>query len=230
MIKINNLTKRFSNDIIIDALNLEIGDGEITALVGKNGAGKTTLIRLISGLIKSNSGEIVLNSDISVGVLLGGDIELYGDLSGLEIIHFFGNLNNIPKDLINKKIDELDKILKFKGFIHKKSKTFSRGMKQKIGLVLSIIHDPDIILLDEPSTGLDIESCNDIITFIKYLKSKNKTILIATHNIFEISDLSDSIAFLSGGKIFKKVTTNIFFKNCSNDEKSRLLIDSMREV
>ncbi len=227
MIRINNLTKCFSNEKIINNLNLEINDGEIMALVGKNGAGKTTLIRLISGLLKCDSGEILLNSNKNIGVLLGGNIQLFDNLTGFETIHFFGRLNGVPKDLINKRINDLNDILKFKSFINKKTGILSRGMKQKIGLAISIIHNPDIVLLDEPSTGLDIEACNDIITFIKYLKSRNKTILIATHNMFEISDLSDTIAFLCGGRITKKVSTQYIFKNCSNDMKIERLIEEM---
>lgn len=230
MIEITNLNKKFNDNPVINNLNLSVGSGEITALVGKNGAGKSTLIRLISGLLKPDSGKIDIGENSKIGVLLGGDVSLYGNLTAYEIIRYFGQLHKIGETEINKQIDILDGILKFKHFINNRAYTFSRGMKQKIALVISIIHDPDILLLDEPSTGMDLEASNDIIDFVKYLKTKNKTILIATHNIFEISDLSDSIAFLINGKIQEKTKTKDFFKNCPHDEKSSYIINAINEV
>lgn len=229
MIRIINLTKKFSDNAVINNLNLTINSGEITALVGHNGAGKSTLIRLLSGLYKSDSGKIEMDSNTKIGVLLGGDINLYGNLTAYEIIQYFGKLHGVDNVILSQRIDLLDSVLKFKDFLNKRASTFSRGMKQKIGLVISIIHDPDILLLDEPSTGLDLEASNDVINFIKYLKTQNKTILIATHNIFEISDLSDSIAFINEGKIQKKVITKTFFESCPSDEKNAYLIYNMKE-
>lgn len=228
MIKIINLTKKFSDNTVINNLNLTINSGEITALVGHNGAGKSTLIRLISGLYKSDSGKIEMDTNTKIGVLLGGDINLYSNLTAYEIIQYFGKLHGVDDVTLNERMEMLNRVLKFKGFLNKRASTFSRGMKQKIGLVISIIHDPDILLLDEPSTGLDLEASNDVINFIKYLKSQNKTILIATHNIFEISDLSDNIAFIDQGKIQKKVITKTFFENCPSDEKNAYLISNMK--
>lgn len=227
MIEIKNLHKQFSENIVIDNLNLSVNCGEIVCLVGKNGSGKSTLIRLISGLLKPDRGEIHLSSK-NIGVLLGGDVNLYTNLTALEIINYFGKLHNLTANEINKQIDTLNKILDFKDFLSKKSSTLSRGMRQKIALVIALIHDPDILLLDEPSTGLDLEASNDIINIIKHLKNNNKTILIATHNIFEISDLSDSIAFLYKGKICQKVKTNSFFSECLPNEKNDNIIKAMR--
>lgn len=228
MISITSLNKSFSKVKVIDNLNLQIDDGEITALVGKNGAGKSTLIRIISGLYKQDSGTVAINSGAKIGVLLGGDVSLYKNLTGYEILQFFGRLHHLDIRTIEKRINELNEILHFEDFIGKYAYTFSRGMKQKVALAISIIHDPDILLLDEPSTGLDIEAADDVINFIKYLKNQNKTILIATHNLFEISDLSDSIAFINNGKISEKVSSKNFFENCPNDKKSAYLIAEMK--
>lgn len=227
MIRIKKLKKSFSDNTVLNELSLTVKDGEITALVGKNGSGKSTLIRLIAGLLKQDGGKISITSNQKIGVLLGGDVNLYKNLTANEIIHFFGELHGLSETYINRRIDELEDILCFKSFIDKRAGTLSRGMRQKIAIVISIIHDPAILLLDEPSTGLDIEASNDVINFIRYLKSENKTILIATHNIFEISDLCDSIAFIKNGKISKKVDTAAFFRQCPRDEKSSLLIREM---
>lgn len=228
MIDIVNLNKRFANQIVINNLNLSIDSGEITALVGQNGAGKSTLIRLLSGLYKPDSGNIIMDKNTKIGVLLGGDVSLYKNLTGFEIIQYFGKLHHLNNNDINERINNLNDVLNFKDFIHKPANTFSRGMKQKIGLAISIIHNPDVLFLDEPSTGMDIEASNDVINFIKYLKTQNKTILIATHNIFEISDLSDKIAFISNGKIQKKVSTKNFFDECPHNEKNAYLISAMK--
>lgn len=228
MINIINLNKRFSDNIVISNLNLKIEDGIITALVGINGAGKSTLIRILAGLYKQDSGTIIMNPKTKIGVLLGGDVSLYKNLTGYEIIQYFGKLYGLNKNAIDDRINNLDSILHFSDFINKQAHTYSRGMKQKVAFAISIIHNPDILLLDEPSTGLDLEATNDVINFIKYLKNQEKTILIATHNIFEISDLSDTIAFIAQGKIYKKVATKEFFEKCPNDEKSAYLISTMK--
>ena len=222
------MNKKFSDNKVIKDLNLVINDGEVTALVGKNGAGKSTLIRIISGLYNYDSGSVIMPQKTKTGVLLGGDVNLYRNLTGYEIIRYYGRLYGLSNKEIGDRIDVLDTVLHYKEFINKPSYTFSRGMKQKIALVISILHDPDILLLDEPSTGLDIESSNDVIEFIKYLKHNNKTILIATHNIFEISDLSDSIAFIREGRIDIKISVKEFFMDCPNDEKSSRLIAAMK--
>lgn len=227
MITITNLSKKFSNKQVLKDLCLDINDGEITALVGKNGVGKSTLIRLIAGILEKDSGKIKFGDNQKIGILLGGDINLYRQLTAYEIIDFFGKLNGQTTNDINSKINELDKVLNIKSFINEKAYTFSRGMRQKIGLAISIVQNPDILLLDEPSTGLDIEACNDVIKFIKYLKQQNKTILIATHNIFEISDLSDNIAFMANGKISEKTKTEKFFRNCDNEKKCELIIEEI---
>mgnify|MGYP004647108833 FL=1 len=227
MIDIINLTKTFNGHPILNNLNLTIESGEITALVGKNGAGKSTLIRSISGLLKPDSGEIQIKNNSQIGILMGGEVNLYRNLTAYEIIHYFGSLHGMKKKDINKKMAELDEVLNFKNFINQKYYTFSRGMNQKVAFIISLIHNPDILLLDEPSTGLDLEASNDVINFIKYLKTQNKTILIATHNIFEISDLSDNIAFLSNGNIQQKISTSLFFKNCPPDRKNDYIIKEL---
>lgn len=227
MVEILNLSKSFSKNRVINNLNLNIETGKITALVGKNGAGKSTLIRLISGVLNPDSGEIRFEKNMKTGTLLGGDIVLNNYLSGKEIITFYGRLNNLSRNVIEKRIDELDETLHFKEFYNSRSSKYSRGMRQKIAFANCLISNPDLLLLDEPSTGLDLETANDVIEFIKFLKSKNKSILVATHNIFEISDLSDSIAILKDGKTAACFDTAEFFDGCKSDEKSKRLISAL---
>lgn len=227
MIIIRNLCKKFKQTVVIDDLCLNINNKEITALVGKNGSGKSTLIRLISGLLNPDSGTIEFEGGSGIGVLLGGDVNLYGTLTGMEHLSYFGKLRGLSDSRISQQINELDDVLNYSSFINNQCFTYSRGMRQKIAIAISMIHNPDILLLDEPSTGLDLEAANDVITFINYLKAKNKTILIATHNIFEIVDLSDQIAFIKDGKIKNKVKTSEFFRDRRADAKNSLLLSEM---
>lgn len=227
MIKLTDIYKRFCNNQILNGLNMSIPDGKVTALVGKNGAGKTTLIRIIAGIIKPDGGTIDIEEDLKVGILLGGDVNFYAKLTALENIRYFGELQGLTYRQITERIEEYDRVLKISSFINKKSGKLSRGMKQKIALLVSVISDPDILLLDEPSTGLDIEACESVIAFLEHLSNNGKTVLISTHNIFEISDLSDYISFLKNGVISKTVCTSEFFSGVSGIEKSKLLISEM---
>lgn len=227
MVIIKNLNKTFSDYKVIDDLNLNIISGEITALVGKNGAGKSTLIRLISGILKPDKGSISACKSEKISVLMGGDVNLYSNLSGREIILFFGQMQGVSKEEIEQQIDYMNSFLDFKRFYNNKIYTYSRGMRQKIAFAVCLINNPKILLLDEPSTGLDIETANDVIELIKYLKKEKKTIIIATHNIYEIFDLSDSVAVLNCGKIVLHEKTDIIFKNCNSENKNSLLLQLM---
>lgn len=218
MIEIKNISKVFKNNTVIENLSLTVNNSQITTLIGKNGSGKTTLMRLISGLLKPDSGTINCDKE-NIGVLIGGDVNLYENLTGYENLKYFAMLHNMSKKEFSLRCDELAEILNFNDFINEFSGVYSRGMKQKVAFASAIIHNPDTILLDEPSTGLDILTSFDVINFIKYCKSENKTILISTHNIAEITDLSDNVAILSNKQIVSHCSTEDFFADCNNEEK-----------
>ncbi len=222
MIVLENINKSFKNKKVLRNLSLIVRDGKITALVGKNGCGKTTLVRLISGLIKPDSGTII-NSDKNIGVFLGGDTKLYDNLTGYENIKFFAGMHKIDNKQFHNRFDELSEILKFKDFANEKASYYSRGMTQKIGFAISVIHNPNTIILDEPSTGLDIIAANDVINFINYCKHQNKTILISSHNMAEISDMSDYIAIIKDKSIALYDETSVFFSNATGTEKTNIL-------
>ena len=228
MIELNNLYKSYNKKAVINNLSLHISDGETVALVGKNGAGKTTLIRLISGTVKPDSGTVSYEKAHSIGVLLGGDINLYGNLTGFEILYYFGELYGMNSRRIKNRISELDKELNIKHYLTKKCHTFSRGMKQKVAFAISVMHNPDILLLDEPSTGLDIEASADVISFINYLKKDGKTILLVSHNVYEISELSDKIVFLNNGKIEKQIEAKDFFTPYADFDNGILLKQELK--
>lgn len=222
MIILENICKSFKTKNVFSNLSLTVEDSKITALVGKNGCEKTTLIRIVSGLIKPDSGTII-NSDKNIGVFLGGDTKLYDNLTGYENMNFFAGMHQLNKKQFQKRFDELSEILNFKDFAHERTAHYSRGMTQKIGFAISVIHNPNTIILDEPSTGLDIIAANDVINFINYCKLQDKTILISTHNMAEISDMSDYIAIIKNKSIALYDETNIFFDEAIGIEKANKL-------
>ncbi|MCI6771329.1 MAG: ATP-binding cassette domain-containing protein [Oscillospiraceae bacterium] len=216
MIRIENISKTFKNITVINNLSLTVNDGEVMALVGKNGAGKTTLMRLIGGILAPDNGKICFDKEnAKIGILLGGDANLYPYLTAREIIVFFAKLNGMLPENIERKLEEVIPMLSMEEFIDRRIDCFSRGMRQKTAFAISIFHNPDILLLDEPSTGLDILASKEVIDFINLCKIKNKTILMSTHNISEISMVADRIAIMNNGKIEKIMENN--YNSCSGD-------------
>lgn len=187
MLKVNNLTKKFKDTTVVDNLSFEVKEGEIVGLLGENGAGKTTTLRMISTMLKITSGEISVNElDVKnnpdkvrgqIGILFGGDVGLYDRLTGRENIKYFANLFGMSDSEANKRIDELANDFGMIEYINKRVGKFSRGMKQKVSIARSIIHNPSVMLFDEPSTGLDVGATRVVHDFIRKCKKENKTIL-----------------------------------------------------
>ena len=224
MIQIEALSKQFKGHAVVDNLSLTIPTGEITALVGANGCGKTTLMRLISGMLRPDSGSIQIGPDHKLGVLLGGEVHLYEKLSGYENLCYFGMLRHLSKAECHARCRTLAEALNFQNFMHERTEIYSRGMKQRIAFAIALLHNPDILLLDEPSTGLDILAASDVLHLMRDCQSQGKTVLISTHNIAEIADLSDNIAIMNQGKIQRFEASSSFFAGCEGAEKLRKLV------
>ena len=200
MLEVKELSKKFKDAVVVDKLSFNVNKGEIVGLLGENGAGKTTTLRMISTMLKITSGEVKVNDyDASkepekvrreIGILFGGDIGLYDRLTGRENIRYFANLFGIKNDEANKRIDELSKDFGMEDYIDKKVGKFSRGMKQKVSISRSIVHNPSVMLFDEPSTGLD--------------KEENKTILFSSHSMAEVEKLCDRVIIIHKGKLVEQ--------------------------
>jgi len=213
VIKLENLTKKFGNFTAVNNVNLEVHKGEIVGLVGPNGAGKTTTIKLIAKLLRPTSGRILINtnhgelqdlSEISRTITQMGfliDIPAFYDMTAYQLLKFYAKLQNYPKDKIDGRIKELLKFFKLSEWKNKKVKTFSKGMRQKLGIIQAIIHEPEIIILDEPQTGLDPKARIDIRKYIRELQKEGKTIFVASHMLYEISEVCDKIALINYGSI-----------------------------
>ncbi|MBN2019748.1 MAG: ATP-binding cassette domain-containing protein [Sedimentisphaerales bacterium] len=184
--------------------------GMILGLLGPNGAGKTTLLRILSTALKPTTGTAVFDGvDILQNPLevrrrigfLSDNTGLYGRLTGREMIEYFGELHGIERHTLKSRVDELIELLSMKDFIDKRNDTLSSGMKQKVSIARTLVHDPQIVMFDEPTTGLDVVAAEAILQFIESCKQKYKTVLFCTHHMHEVERLCDNIAMLRRGRL-----------------------------
>jgi len=189
-IHIENLSKSFGFQKVLDSINLQFDKGDFVTLFGPNGAGKTTLIRILSTIIKCDEGNILISDfEIKKEVqsirkiigLLSHDNFLYQNLTVLENLRFFGKLYNISnaEESISCKLNEIGVYSKRNELI----RNLSSGMKQRVSIVRSLVHDPEIIFLDEPFVGLDIKGSENLLEIFKDFKKENKTALVTTHDL-----------------------------------------------
>ncbi|HSM24703.1 MAG TPA: ABC transporter ATP-binding protein [Anaerolineaceae bacterium] len=210
MIKAEGLTKRFDDFTAVSDLNLQISSGQILALLGPNGAGKTTTVRMLSSILKPSEGSAeVAGYDVEkhpsdvrrmVGVLTEHH-GLYGRMNANDYLQFFGELYGFSKKEIYQRIDPLLDQLGMNEYRMKRLGEYSKGMRQKLALVRALIHDPPVLLLDEPTSAMDPESAKIVRSAIKQLSNKKRTIILCTHNLSEAEILCDQIAIIQQGKI-----------------------------
>ena len=217
IIEVNNLTKKFKDNVALDNVSLTIRKGEVFGLLGPNGAGKTTLIRLLIGLIKPTSGtaHIEYNGsgpfDIQKDImeirkrasLLPQEAEVYENLTAKENIMYYGQIyGNMPNGEVRRRTEELIGMIGLKGRENDLTKEFSGGMKRKVLVARALVMDPDLIFLDEPTTGIDILGARTVRNLIKKLaKELHKTVILTTHDLSEIEELCDRVGILVRGKL-----------------------------
>lgn len=218
MIKINNLTKKYKDKLAIDNLNLEIKTGELFSLLGTNGAGKTTTIKMLSTLILPTSGEVEINnldlvkdsSKIKEIINISPqETAVASNLTVLENLYFMAGIYQIPNK--EDKIKELIKLFKLEEVLKQKVKTLSGGYQRKLSIAISLINDPKILFLDEPTLGLDVISRHDLWKVIELLKGKT-TIILTTHYMEEAEVLSDRIGIMNKGKLIELGTSKELIK------------------
>lgn len=209
MIKISSLTKYFGKIRALDNLNLEIKKGELLGLIGPNGAGKTTAIRIISCILQPDEGQVmvggydVLKNPLEVKSMIGylpEEPNLYERFRAYDLLKYFGELYGVPSAELESRIEELLELVGMKSRAQHRINTFSKGLRQRIGIARALVHDPDIIIFDEPTMGLDPATSLAIRDFIESLKG-DKTILLCTHYMDEADALCDRVAILNQGQI-----------------------------
>ena len=213
MINIIDISKKFNTTDALSGVSFDVHEGEILGLLGENGAGKSTLLRIISTMLRPTSGTAVVNGyDIiknpkevrkTVGILFGSEVGLYERLTARENIEYFAQLNGMAKNDSDKRINYLIERFSFADYADKQVGTFSKGMKQKVAIARSIVHDPSVMLFDEPESGLDFKAAKIVFDFMETCKSEGKSIIFSSHSMESIKNYSDNMVVLHKGKVVK---------------------------
>ena len=234
MVRIENLSKIFSSGTIaVSGLSLSAAAGEVVGLLCENGAGKTTTFRIISALMKPTSGRcIVCGYDVQenklrtrqlIGFLPGSDPGLYDRLTAMENILYHAELYGMGRDDASLQASHLSERLDMKSFINRRTGTFSRGMKQRTAIARAFIHNTAVMLLDEPTAGLDAGSVLAIHKMIDESKAAGKAILLASHNVHEIKKLCTRVMILHRGMLVEAGTPSSIEEKYSMDFESAFL-------
>ena len=210
MLKIQNLIKYFGDFKAVDNVNLYIKQGDLFGFLGPNGAGKTTTIKMIVGLFSISGGSISLNGlDIvqdrhRVQKLIGYIPDqpfLYDRLTGKEFLYFSGGLYNIPQKKLKIKIEELVELLQIGDWLLKRTEEYSQGMRQRITIASAFLHDPEIIIIDEPMIGLDPQSAHIVKRVLKAKVKEGRTVFMSTHSLHVVDEICNKVGIIKDGKI-----------------------------
>jgi len=216
MIKILEVTKEFGNFTAVDNVSLTISKGEFFALLGPNGAGKTTLIKMLIGLLKPSKGKIIMNglemsrNNNELKKQLGvvpQYTNLDKELTVKENLIFSAKLNKLSKTETERRVNELLEFVELKDIEKRETKKLSGGMQRKLMIAKAMINDPNILFLDEPTVGIDLNARRKIWDILKIMKNKGKTVILTTHYIEEAEYLCDKVSLMDKGNIFHYDTT-----------------------
>ncbi|MBS1524676.1 MAG: ABC transporter ATP-binding protein [Bacteroidetes bacterium] len=211
-VDISNLGFHYKDNdgVVFSGLNLQVQKGERFGLFGPNGAGKTTLLSLTTGLLSPAGGSIrLLGLDVNrdhhaVNKLLGfvpQDFSFYQELSPVENLEFFGAWAGLSKHQVKNKTDELLQVLGLENVRNKRVDKFSGGMKRRVNLAIGVIHDPAILILDEPTVGVDVQTRHAIVDYLLQLNKNGTTLIYTSHQLSEAEDLCNVAALIDDGKI-----------------------------
>ncbi|MFD9628851.1 ABC transporter ATP-binding protein [Peribacillus muralis] len=224
VLKVQSLTKKIGSVTIVDNVSFEIKNNEIFGLLGPNGAGKTTIIRMITGLINRTGGSVMINGNdldkdfegamSQLGAIVENP-EFYKYMTGRKNILHYARMS--PNDISNERIEEVIKLVKLDHAIDKKVKTYSLGMRQRLGVAQAILHKPSLLIFDEPTNGLDPQGIREFRDYLKVLASEGVGILISSHLLSEMQLMCDSFAVIEKGKL-------IHTKEHMVDEKTETIL------
>lgn len=224
VLKLENVSKRYSKKEVLKDISFSVNPGEILGIVGPNGAGKTTIMKIICGLTKKYTGNVYIhgknirkpisNSTKQIGCVIETP-GFYPDLTGYENLLFFANISGV-KD--KSEINQISKILELDNYLDTKAKHYSLGLKQRLGIAQAVLASPKILILDEPTNGLDPEIVPQIRNFLKKLAlEKNMAIIISSHILSEIESICNKVLFMQKGEIIK-------IEDLTNSDDSKSII------
>lgn len=250
MIEVRNITKKYGSFTAVDDISFKVKDGEIVGLLGPNGAGKSTTMNTITGFIEQTDGEVIVNgydtvkkskkAKSQIGYMPEG-VPLYTDLTVKEFITFMAELRKLKRNDKKEKVQKIMEQTGLKEMQNKLIKNLSRGQKQRVSLAGALIGDPEVLILDEPTVGLDPKQITEIRSLIKNL-GKNHTVILSSHILSEVSQICDKVIIINKGKIVAEDTpenlekrvseNNIVYVTVEDPENKieKLKIDGIQEI
>ena len=238
IVSVTNLSKCYGNFTAVNGISFSIRRGEIFGFLGPNGAGKTTTINIMIGLARPSGGTILINGldavknvkkAQSIMGIVPDESNLYDEMDGFDNLCFCGSLYGMRKDAREKRAKDLLEKFDLSKAGKRPFKAYSKGMRRKLTIAAGIIHDPEILFLDEPTTGIDVESARQIRKLLLNLKQGGTTIFITTHYIEDAERICDRIAFIVGGNIVANGTVSELMKIVSHGHTIRLTADTNLE-
>jgi sodium transport system ATP-binding protein len=223
----------------VAGINFTCQPGRIFTLIGPNGAGKTTTLRIIATLLKPDSGSVTVcgfdtvKQPLEVKSKLGfltGTTKLYERLTAEELVKYYADLQGMDPSRFEKRKDELFTLLDMHGFASWRIAKLSSGMRQKVSIARTIIHDPEVVVFDEPTVGLDVITAKNIIELIRRCKAEGKTVIFSTHIMGEVSLLSDDMALIHRGKLLFNGTFKDFLSHMRKESLEEEFIRLVQEV
>ncbi len=226
MIRVEGLSKRFGEVVAVDDLDFVAPDGAVTGLLGPNGAGKTTTLRMLYGLMQPDDGQMwvdgievgsdPLGAQAHMGVLPDSQ-GLYPRLTAREHLRYFGRLQGMRGDALESRIEELIARFDMAGIADRRAQGFSHGERVKVALGRALVHDPESVLLDEPTNGLDVQSTRAVRTLIREMRQQGKCVLFSSHIMQEVSALCDAIVIIAGGRVVARGTSDELLEQTGHD-------------
>lgn len=228
MLKINNLKKNYGEIQAVKGVHLEVNKGEIVGLLGPNGAGKSTTISMISTLIKPDAGSVefkgidVLKDPKPIQKVLGivpQEIALYPTLTGYENLKFWGSAYGLKGSALKDKIEVVSEIIGIKDRLKDKVEKYSGGMRRRINIGAALLHDPELLIMDEPTVGIDPQSRNHILETIKQLNEKGMSIIYTSHYMEEVEFLCDRIYIMDEGVVIAEGTKESLISSVNGEKQ-----------
>lgn len=235
MVEVIGLKKVYGDFTAVDHVSFDIRRGELFGFLGPNGAGKTSTINMLIGLAKITEGRVLYRGQDCTGSMkkaqkligvVGDESNLYEDLSGFENLCFCGSLYGLSKEKRESRARELLKSFKLEDAAQKPFKTYSKGMKRKLTIAAALIHEPEMLFLDEPTTGIDVASARQIRSLLHELNEGGTSMFLTTHYIEEAERLCDRVAFITKGRIVKLDTVKNLLADLQDESVCELSFDS----
>ncbi|MCL6589757.1 MAG: ATP-binding cassette domain-containing protein [Firmicutes bacterium] len=240
MLQLQGLTKRFTGITAVNNLSFTVAQAEIFGLLGENGAGKTTTLRMLATMLTPSAGTAVFDGlDINrepekvrarIGILFGGETGLYDRLTVAENISYFGELNDMNRNEIKEKTNRLAQIFGMAEYLNRAAGKLSKGMRQKVAFARSIIHNPDLMLFDEPTAGLDVSATRNVHEFILDCKKEGKTIVFSSHSMSEVEKLCDRVGIIHRGQLVDIGTIQDFKKKYQHENLEEIFVRLVGEL